>query len=51
MQSLKTKILEIPLILSKNSGKIGLAGFEPTTSSSRTRRSTKLSHSPQMKGR
>ena len=27
--------------------KIGLVGFEPTASSSRTRRSTKLSHSPQ----
>jgi hypothetical protein len=26
--------------------KIGLVGFEPTASSSRTRRSTKLSHSP-----
>ena len=25
---------------------IGLVGFEPTASSSRTRRSTKLSHSP-----
>jgi hypothetical protein len=26
--------------------KVGLVGFEPTASSSRTRRSTKLSHSP-----
>ena len=25
---------------------VGLAGFEPTTSSSRTKRSTRLSHSP-----
>jgi hypothetical protein len=25
---------------------VGLAGFEPTTSASRTQRSTKLSHSP-----
>jgi len=28
--------------------KIGLVGFEPTASSSRTRRSTKLSHSPDL---
>ncbi len=31
----------------KAGGKIGLVGFEPTASWSRTRRSTKLSHSPQ----
>lgn len=30
---------------------VGLAGFEPAASSSRTKRSTKLSHSPSLKGR
>ena len=29
---------------------VGLAGFEPAASSSRTKRSTKLSHSPFLKG-
>lgn len=28
--------------------RVGLAGFEPATSASRTQRSTKLSHSPQV---
>src|SRR3954467_9012894 len=31
--------------------KIGLQGFEPWTSSTRTRRSTKLSHSPKLRSK
>ena len=36
----------MPLSLSRKAGVVGMAGFEPTTSASRTQRSTKLSYIP-----
>ena len=35
-----------PSHLHKHSHTVGVAGFEPTTSSSRTKRATKLRHTP-----
>jgi hypothetical protein len=39
-------LLSVELVSTKRN--VGLVGFEPTASWSRTRRSTKLSHSPKM---
>jgi hypothetical protein len=43
---LKGRPVAVATALQPQLVKIGLVGFEPTASWSRTRRSTKLSHSP-----
>jgi hypothetical protein len=39
-------LLQFSAVKKRRGKKIGLVGFEPTASASRTQRSTKLSHSP-----